>query len=277
MARVCFVCNKNIASWAQVLPIDEDLVKTWKLSKGLYSVFTRREGRYCPNCKNSERTIALARSIPKLLGLKVKCFNDFINYANEQNISIAEINSCGQLHGQLSRIDNLHYSEYQTGSESKKVPHEDIQELTYKDNSFDIVLHSETIEHIPDPNLAIHECRRVLKESGICIFTVPVIWNRLTLQRIEIENSTNVKYLDSKSYHGYGREDCIVWWEFGRDLVENLKVKVIAIQPFAQNYIFYTYKHKENESRIKCIIYRAIESIATTKILNFKQKEGKCK
>lgn len=45
--------------------------------------------------------------------------------------------------------------------------------LPYKDNTFDIVVALDVLEHIEDDNQAITEIHRVLKSNGFFIFTVP--------------------------------------------------------------------------------------------------------
>ena len=48
---------------------------------------------------------------------------------------------------------------------------EDIQQLSFEDNTFDIVLCQQVLEHVPDPVKAIKELRRVAAEQ--LIITVP--------------------------------------------------------------------------------------------------------
>ena len=50
---------------------------------------------------------------------------------------------------------------------------EDLTRLTYSDASFDLVLTSETLEHVPDLEAALREIRRVLVPGGRHIFTIP--------------------------------------------------------------------------------------------------------
>ena len=49
----------------------------------------------------------------------------------------------------------------------------DAQSLPYKQNTFDIVVSTETLEHMLNPTTMLKEIRRILKKGGILILTVP--------------------------------------------------------------------------------------------------------
>jgi len=49
----------------------------------------------------------------------------------------------------------------------------DACKLPSKDNSFDVIVATAVIEHVPDAGKMLEECHRVLKENGLCIFTTP--------------------------------------------------------------------------------------------------------
>jgi SAM-dependent methyltransferase len=53
----------------------------------------------------------------------------------------------------------------------------DMRELPFEDASFSAVLSVQAIEHVPDPDRALAEARRVLKPGGVAVFVTP---NRLT-------------------------------------------------------------------------------------------------
>ena len=55
-----------------------------------------------------------------------------------------------------------------------KVRHEDLRNLSFPSDSFDLVLSTEVLEHIPDPYLALSEVLRVLKPGGTYLWTVPM-------------------------------------------------------------------------------------------------------
>ena len=52
----------------------------------------------------------------------------------------------------------------------------DALRLPYADNSFDVVLMSEILEHVPSDEAAMAEMVRVLKPGGLAAVTVPRYW-----------------------------------------------------------------------------------------------------
>ena len=87
----------------------------------------------------------------------------------------------------------------------------DMQNLAIDSDIFDFVIHSDTLEHVPNPVKALEECRRVLHINGRCIFTIPVIVDRLTRNRVGL----------LPSYHGQSGVadyDQLVYNEFGVDV-----------------------------------------------------------
>lgn len=49
-----------------------------------------------------------------------------------------------------------------------------MEEIPYENNTFDFIYNSHVLEHVPDDIKGMGELRRVLKEDGICITTVPL-------------------------------------------------------------------------------------------------------
>lgn len=49
----------------------------------------------------------------------------------------------------------------------------DITDIPVEDHSFDAILCSEVFEHIPNPELAIKEFSRIIKENGTLLITTP--------------------------------------------------------------------------------------------------------
>lgn len=49
----------------------------------------------------------------------------------------------------------------------------DAQNLRFEDNSFDIAICSETLEHVPNPRVVIKELHRILKQDGKLVISIP--------------------------------------------------------------------------------------------------------
>lgn len=81
------------------------------------------------------------------------------------------------------------------------VKHDVSRRLPFEDETYDLVLFGEVIEHLFDPDFALDEIHRILKPAGTLIVTTPNLasWlNRLVLlcgiQPIFTETSTRKKY-----------------------------------------------------------------------------------
>lgn len=59
------------------------------------------------------------------------------------------------------------------------IPHMDLQNIDFEDNSFDIFVSADVFEHIPDLDRALHEVLRVLKPGGMIISSFPFLPGRL--------------------------------------------------------------------------------------------------
>lgn len=60
----------------------------------------------------------------------------------------------------------------------------DIEKLPYPDDTFDVAISCETIEHVPDPQRALRELARVLRPGGQLCLTAPNYLGTLGLYRL---------------------------------------------------------------------------------------------
>ncbi|MGH8090351.1 MAG: class I SAM-dependent methyltransferase, partial [Rudaea sp.] len=92
---------------------------------------------------------------------------------------VCELSARGPLARYLTRhAHSVALSEYlpgvPTGTLRDGVRCEDAQNLSYADASFDLVTHTEVLEHVADDARAFVELRRVLRPGGLMLFTVPL-------------------------------------------------------------------------------------------------------
>lgn len=221
---VCAACGGR---WPFIgIPVISDaLADEWRLDQTWRERFNAREGRLCGRCQNSLRTQWLAEALKQAAedqwGIRARCVADLVRVRSFQGLAVAELNSCGALHRILRRLPALCYSEF--GSVSPSVPSEDLCDLSYPDAAFDLVLTSDTLEHVPDLEGALSEIRRVLRPEGLHVFTAPVVDDgRKSRRRARLVEGRVLHDLPP-SYHGrpgQKAEDFLVYYEFGSDFVD---------------------------------------------------------
>ena len=72
---------------------------------------------------------------------------------------------------------------------------QDVQQLTFPDNSFDICTSTEVFEHVPNDLAGFSEIRRVLRPGGFFLFTVPLFHAAATVERVRLDHNQQLEYL----------------------------------------------------------------------------------
>jgi SAM-dependent methyltransferase len=166
----CVVCGSTAPSVVDAV-LWPSLVDEWELSESEAASVDRREGQRCPQCGAALRSAALALAILH----HVDWPGTFDTWTSSSlPLRILEINLAGQLTPWLDRIDGHLLVEH---------PDVDMQQLSFLDGGWDLVVHSDTLEHVDDPVRALAECRRILAPGGALCFTIPIIGTRLTRRR----------------------------------------------------------------------------------------------
>ena len=168
-----------------------------------------RESLLCASCGSSLRVRSLADVLLEHYGTTSRSAVELVEEDGFRALDVLELNGVGRLHPVLARSPRLVHAEY---------PEEDMQALTYGEGSFDLVLTSETLEHVPDFRQALRESRRVLRPGGRHVFTTPL--------DTRLEHTRSRDGLPAM-HHGRGggpfalvtrRDDMVVYTDFGRDL-----------------------------------------------------------
>jgi len=105
---------------------------------------------------------------------------------------------------------------------------EDITQLTFEANSLDLIVSSDVLEHVPDPDAAFRECYRVLKPGGFHLFTVP--FRAATQKRAEIVDG-KINFLMEPDYHSdpLNPQGILAFWDYGLDAAEVFRTSGLAI------------------------------------------------
>jgi SAM-dependent methyltransferase len=196
---VCAVCGGTTFSDRAV--IWDALAEGWRLSPEERAMVDRQQGTCCTKCGGNLRSIALAEAILGVCGAP-STLDAFVSSPAADPLRVLEINEAGTLSPQLSCLPLHVLAAY---------PEADMRAMPYRDGSFDLIVHSDRLEHVPNPEHALAECARVLKSGGAMCFTVPNLPARLSQSR------TNLAPI----YHGdpaNPTEDLLVQTDYGADI-----------------------------------------------------------
>lgn len=177
-----------------------ELREAWQLTEAEAASIDDQQGRICRTCEASLRGVALGNAIRRAVGTD-RTLREFVTEPRAQALRILDINGVHALSATLATLPG-----YVRGNH----PAVDLHALPYAEGAFDLVIHSDTLEHIEHPIRGLEECRRVLAQGGCVCFTVPVIVGRLSRSRAGLP----------PSYHGRPGEsehDYLVHTEFGAD------------------------------------------------------------
>jgi SAM-dependent methyltransferase len=215
----CDVCGgSSFGSVKSVLW--QELIGDWQLSPFEAEYIDEQQGLCCQGCGSNLRSIVLASAVRHFLGFD-RPLRDHAATIKSSTLKVLEINEAGSLTPVLSEFPGYAFVAY---------PDVDIHRLPYEPHSFDIVCHSDTLEHVPNPVHALAECRRVLRPGGALCFTVPIVIGRLTRSRAGLK----------ASYHGAAstdRDDYLVHTEYGADVwTEVFEAGFASVAFFARRF-----------------------------------------
>jgi SAM-dependent methyltransferase len=105
------------------------------------------------------------------------------------------------------------------------VRHEDVEALSFPDESFDFVVSNDVLEHVDAPARGLAELARVLRAGGEAFITVPFWLGRERSARRAARVSDQVRLLAEPEYHGnpLSAEGSLVYHDFGWDFVDDLR------------------------------------------------------
>jgi len=176
-----------------------------------------RDGYRCWRCGSIPRQRAIVRTI-----------NRFIPEWNELTIHECSPNEIFiSFFG--SRCNKYTYSKFwpdiTPGSSFNNVLCEDLEKLTFQDNSIDIFITQDVFEHVFNPQAAFQQIERVLKVGGYHIFSVPIYENNPeSIQKARKNSAGMIEFLSEPEHHG----PSLVTYHFGLDIIDYISSDMLT-------------------------------------------------
>ena len=179
-----------------------------------------RERLECPICRMNNRQRLMATLVKQVLS--VKKGQDV--YFMEQVTPIFT--------WALSSFDGHHITgseylghQYHGGENVNGIRHEDVENLSFSDESLDLIVSNDVFEHVPNPLKAFAECARVLKVNGVMLASIPFYSdNDETMIRAKLVNG-QIENLLPPLYHGnpISADGSLVFTEFGWNVLDEMQ------------------------------------------------------
>lgn len=197
----------------------------------------RVEAARCPLCGPS-RFLILGPSafLARCLKCKANATNLSIIKVIQQNPGGIAINAAYEMSTYGATYDFLkrnsstfESSEYfpgqPLGESIAGVRNEDAQQLTFRDEAFDIITSNQVFEHVPDDLKCFKECRRTLRPGGSLMFTVP-LYDTLRTEQVAELHEGKIRWLLEPEFHASrmtGGNSVPVFWRFSvNDIAERV-------------------------------------------------------
>ncbi|WZP00684.1 methyltransferase domain-containing protein [Isosphaeraceae bacterium EP7] len=227
----CEVCGRLAPMLLRPRAIPDELRRRWGLTPGLADALVRKETLDCAACGAKLRARRIARVLLELYPTgsppgPAPSLAVWAASPEARRLRIAEINTIDGLHAVLSGLPGLVASDFHEPGQPQTtgVRHEDLAALSYQDASFDLVLTSETLEHVPDLPRALAEIRRILTPEGRHVFTIPVLPSTpSTFARARLGPDGSFLPLAPFIAHPGGDRGYPVFTEFGADLPDLMR------------------------------------------------------
>lgn len=200
-----------------VRPLDLFLLKVPRrfpgfcLVCGKPTIFSIRDSNFrescdCRRCRAFNRQRQIAAVICRGAGAQGR-YRSLARLARDDRLAIYNTESSGAIHKILKPMARYKASEYlgpdhRSGDIVNGLLHQDLERLSFAEDSFDVVISGDVFEHVPHPYAGHAEILRVLKPGGRHVFSVPFHQDQYQDDiRAETDSEGNPKLLKDPIYH----------------------------------------------------------------------------
>ena len=204
--------------------------------KAVVSVVTMNWNKgFCPVCGKKTAFLMLddwlrdyyrcvyCLSIPRQRALKIVLDQVCSDWKNK---SIHESSPNGPLSKRISEqcrgyIGSQYYTDIPCGTYNGSFVSQNLEQQSFPDQQFDIVITQDVLEHVIHPAKAFSEIERTLKPGGIHIFTIPINFLKKTEIRV-VDIGDRLEYLKEPIYHKnpVDSNGALVITDWGNDIAD---------------------------------------------------------
>lgn len=114
---------------------------------------------------------------------------------------------------------SYYFDDLEPGASRNGARCENLEQLTFADESFELFITQDVLEHVFSPQRALAEISRVLRPGGMHVFSTPKHKDLLQSRQRAFLEESRVSHLLEPVYHGnpISAEGALVTWDYGAD------------------------------------------------------------
>ncbi len=177
-----------------------------------------RDNYFCTKCGSIPRERALMRVIDSFY----PAWRDLVIHETSPGNRGASARLASEC---KNYIPSHYFADIPGGSFKDGIRCENLEKLNFSNQSVDLHVSQDVIEHIFSPESAFAEIGRTLKPGGAHIFTVPIVNKyKPSHQRAAMSAEGTVKYIDVPQYHGnpIDAKGSLVTFDWGYDICNRI-------------------------------------------------------
>jgi SAM-dependent methyltransferase len=185
-----------------------------------------RNHAVCIRCRSVSRNRAIALCVLNEFSSRgIKKLSELRDLPNVKILNTSSNSPIAKALGSASNIFNSEYfDECPSGQIKNGIMCQDLENLSFDDDSLDLVITEDVFEHVKDFKKGFAEVHRTLKIGGYHIFSVPLFFANKTRNLFQKEGDTHIPIVLPIEYHEDSVRGRIPAYHYlGHDLFDSLE------------------------------------------------------